>query len=170
MSDDIHPITDASSDERPNTPHIHTENQGPECQSTTVVIDDLSNSIVDSSKTTSNIEHEHSIDETIETTIDEHQPIFNACHTAHIEEVGYDLPPRSMRFEIDLESVIRKLALYIVLFGSLAYISYQIIQLYIAVMPVEVSIVTILSFAFVMNFDIQRHIPRIPSIHYPFSI
>lgn len=105
----------------------------------------------------------------IQRCIDENQRLLDLCY--HCEEHPHPSPPLSsspspsskspsepqvIRLQLDIESLIRKLAFYIVLFASFAFVIYEIIQLYVDTMPFECTIGILLCFAFVTNFDIHR--------------
>jgi hypothetical protein len=112
------------------------------------------------------------IEQHIKECIQQNHQLFDACcqseNHPQCQYENHSSIPKYLRFQIDVESLIKKLAFYIVLFGSCAFVLYEIIQLYVYTMPIEFTIGTLLCFSFLLNFDMHslqefhRHIPVLP--------
>ena len=103
------------------------------------------------SDTPSDNPSDNPLDHQIQQCIDANQHHIDACCHCNVHNA-----PQVVRLQLDIESIIRKLAFYIVLFASFAFVIYEIIQLYVYTMPFECTIGILLCFAFVINFDIHR--------------
>jgi hypothetical protein len=112
------------------------------------------------------------IEQHIEECIHQNQQLFDACCQSEHEYTHHNntsnATPKYLRIQVDVEPLIKKLAFYIVLFGSFAFVLYEIIQLYVYTMPIEFTIGTLLCFSFLLNFDMHsleqfhQHIPVLP--------
>lgn len=150
-------ISSLSSEDINNDDTIHNDNNA---SGVSAVSDHITNDVSDTC-----------IEQHIEECIHQNQKLFDACCQSDHEYTHHrasNATPKYLRIQVDVEPLIKKLAFYIVLFGSFAFVLYEIIQLYVYTMPIEFTIGTLLCFSFLLNFDMHsleqfhRHIPILP--------